>query len=82
MAAPDRTCRCGDLLPTVAFGLPDKLPDGLVWITNDEDPTFARAGSEARRYLPHLDAIVSVDSPSGWTRLERRVCCVIFDTTR
>ena len=27
--------------------LPDELPEGLVWITNDEDPTFA--SPEAKR---------------------------------
>src|SRR4030095_1671613 len=35
------------LVPGIAPALPDRLPDNLVWITNDEDPTFA--APEAKR---------------------------------
>ena len=35
------------LIPGAVFGLPDRLPENLVWVTNDEDPTFA--APEAKR---------------------------------
>jgi microcin C transport system substrate-binding protein len=34
-------------VPGIACALPDALPDNLVWLTNDEDPTFA--APEAKR---------------------------------
>ncbi|HTK97627.1 MAG TPA: extracellular solute-binding protein [Pseudomonadales bacterium] len=35
------------LVPGIAAALPDRLPDNLVWITNEEDPTYA--APEAKR---------------------------------
>ncbi len=34
-------------LPVAGWSLPDRLPDNLVWLTNDSDPEFA--APEAKR---------------------------------
>ena len=53
------------LVPCIATALPDRLPDNLVWITNDEDPTFPCSYSTNR--IVCVAATDQTDAKAGFS---------------
>ncbi len=61
------------MAPGLALALPERLPDNLVWVTNDEDPEFAspdaKRGGTFRTFMPSFPLTfrrVGPDSNGGF----------------